>query len=161
MVVEYSECVAEVLEAEAWVLFRCEPVQVCEFEASGECVDVNEVAWLGAAEQRQELVAGEIFDSQESTLCGGHRRKGTAGDPDIYGHLVISVVDVETHEVGVGPLSDGAQAITQERVAGGLREYADIDGIGGEEIQVGGRTIDDAVHDERSAACQSHCACLG
>ena len=63
------------------------------------------------AEQGQELVAGEIFDSEESTLCGGHRRKGAVGDSNVYGHLVVAVFDVEKYEIGVGSISDDAQAI--------------------------------------------------
>ena len=149
---ETAEHLEEDLTVEAGVFCDRQLTQMLQPETRLKRGQVDEVARLCPAEHGQHLVDGKLLDAEQEPQCGPICGKETCVCGDVDARAIIAISDDQACESG----GDLHLHHGQPRVADcGLEDrhnMIDLRGVGGEEVEVTGQTVDLAAGDEGSAA---------
>jgi hypothetical protein len=149
---ETAEHLEEDLTVEAGVLCDCQLAQMLQPETRLKRGEVDEVACLCPAEHGQHLVDGKLLDAEQEPQCGPICGKETCVCGDVDARAFIPIGDDEAGEPG----GDLHLVHGQPSVADGGHEdrhnLIDLRGVGGEEVEVTGQTVDLAAGNESCAS---------
>ena len=159
-----GEHVGDDLVVESWVVVGGPVEELVAAESVGEIVDVGEVPGFGAAEQGQSLAGGEIAQAQGGSQVGGIDR--------FFCRAVSAEVDNEALPAAGDQQADGVALVDHslvrpsaladrgfERGGGGRDRGRGC--VEGEQVDVSGLALDQALHDQRGAAGDREVGALG
>lgn len=128
--------------------------QVIEAVAGFERGEVDEVACLGLAEQREELVNGQLFDGQcrtDRARLGGQQ---PVVDAQVDLGVIVAVADRHSGEAVCHLPTLDRKMVCTERCFQSREQPIDGIGVANEEVEIVSLAIDRAADNQRAAASE-------
>lgn len=121
-----------------------------------QCVDVVEVAWAGPPPQREHLVRSQVVRVEHRSDVEHDAGTETATVGEDFDRALASVGGVDGNEAVVGGRAVGVAGLQAALTQGCTQSGGDVACFRvvdlGEQVDVVGCTVDEAVGDHRSAA---------
>ena len=159
--VEPAEHFQEHGAQEAEILGTCQLAEVIQPEPRFEGGQVDEVASLGPAEDRQDLVDSRFLDIQQEPEVARLSREQAGIGGEVDSRALAAVADDEACEAGRHPLLGHVEARGPEGHLEHGQEPINLPRLHREEVEITGKAVDVTAGDQRTAASQHEVRGLG